>query len=81
MWIYDPGAVRIAGSCREEFAVYDRVDDYTEQTTSARKREMVVACDRTAALRSRLVFTTSTAMYARRPIRVPAELSAVRVNA
>jgi glycosyltransferase involved in cell wall biosynthesis len=65
LWIYDPGAVRLAGSCGEEFAVYDCVDDYTEQTTSARTRDMVVACDREAALQSRLVFTTSTAMYER----------------
>ena len=43
----------------------DCVDDYTEQATSARKREMVVACDQMAVLRSRLVFTTSTAMYER----------------
>jgi glycosyltransferase involved in cell wall biosynthesis len=64
LWIYDPGAVRIAGSCGEAFAVYDCVDDYTEQTT-ARNREMVIACDRLAALRSRLVFTTTAAMYER----------------
>src|SRR6266536_3597901 len=33
LWIYDPSAARIAGSCGEAFAVYDCVDDYTEQTT------------------------------------------------
>jgi glycosyltransferase involved in cell wall biosynthesis len=65
LWIYDPGAVRMAGSCGEEFAVYDCVDDYTEQTTSPRTRDMVVACDRMAALKSRLVFATSTTMYDR----------------
>lgn len=65
LWIYDPGAATLAGSCGEEFAVYDCVDDYTEQTTSARRRDLVVAGDRTAALKSRLVFTTSTAMYER----------------
>jgi glycosyltransferase involved in cell wall biosynthesis len=65
LWIYDPGAARIAGSCGEEFAVYDCVDDYTEQATSTRGREVVVACDRMAARRSRLVFTTSTAMFER----------------
>jgi glycosyltransferase involved in cell wall biosynthesis len=65
LWIYDPGAVRMTGSLGEEFAVYDCVDDYTEQTTSPRKRAMVVACDRAAASRSRLVFTTSTTMYER----------------
>ncbi len=65
LWIYDPGAVDMAGRCGEQFAVYDCVDDYTEQTTSARKRDMVADCDRMAVLRSRLVFTTSTAMYER----------------
>jgi glycosyltransferase involved in cell wall biosynthesis len=65
LWIYDPGAAGLAGRCREVFAVYDCVDDYAEQTTSARKRAMVASCDRTAAIRSRLVFTTSTEMYDR----------------
>ena len=65
LWLYDPGAVRIVGSCGEEFAVYDCVDDYTEQATSARTREMLVDCDRIAAVRSRLVFATSSAMYER----------------
>lgn len=65
LWIYDPGAAGLAGRCREAFAVYDCVDDYTEQTTSARKRATVASCDRMAAIRSRLVFTTSTKMYER----------------
>lgn len=65
LWIYDPRGGRMAGSCGEEFAVYDCVDDYAEQTTSVRKREFVAACDRTAAARSRLVFATSRTMYER----------------
>jgi glycosyltransferase involved in cell wall biosynthesis len=65
LWIYDPGAAGMAGRCGEVFALYDCVDDYAEQTTSARKRAMVASCDRMAALRSRLVFTTSTEMYER----------------
>jgi glycosyltransferase involved in cell wall biosynthesis len=65
LWIYDPGAVGLAGRCGEAFAVYDCVDDYREQTTSARKRELVTRCDRLAAERSRLVFTTSAAIYER----------------
>jgi glycosyltransferase involved in cell wall biosynthesis len=64
LWIYDPGAVGMVGRCGEEFAVYDCVDDYTEQTTAA-NREIVMMCDRRAAIRSRLVFTTSVAMYER----------------
>jgi glycosyltransferase involved in cell wall biosynthesis len=65
LWIYDPGAAGLAGRCREAFAVYDCVDDYPEQTTSARKRAMVASCDQLAAIRSRLVFATSTQMYER----------------
>jgi hypothetical protein len=65
LWIYDPGAAGMAGLCGEELAVYDCVDDYAEHATSVRKREMVVAYDRMAVLRSRLVFTTSTTMYER----------------
>jgi glycosyltransferase involved in cell wall biosynthesis len=55
----------MAGRCGEAFALYDCVDDYTEQTISSRKRAMVASCDRMAARRSRLVFTTSTEMYER----------------
>jgi glycosyltransferase involved in cell wall biosynthesis len=65
LWIYDPVASRMAGSCGEEFAVYDCVDDYVEQTTSRRGRALVAACDLTAAARSQLVFATSTTMYER----------------
>jgi glycosyltransferase involved in cell wall biosynthesis len=65
LWIYDPGAASMAGSCGEALAVYDCVDDYAEHATSARKREMVLASDRMAVLRSQLVFTTSTALYER----------------
>ena len=65
LWIYDPRGARMAGSCGEEFAVYDCVDDYAEQTTSVRRREFIAECDRTAALRSRLVFATSRTIYER----------------
>lgn len=65
LWIYDPGAAGMVGHCAEEFAVYDCVDDYAEYTTSRRSREMVAMCDRMAALRSLLVFTTTTPIYER----------------
>lgn len=65
LWIYDPGSARMIGACAEEFAVYDCVDDYPEQATSTRKRELIAKCDRMAALGSRLVFTTSRVMYER----------------
>jgi glycosyltransferase involved in cell wall biosynthesis len=65
LWIYDPGAEDMAGSCGEAFAVYDCVDDYAEQTNSGRRRKLVAECDRLAATRSRLVFTTSSTMFER----------------
>jgi glycosyltransferase involved in cell wall biosynthesis len=65
LWIYDPGAIAMAGSCGEAFAVYDCVDDYAEQTNSERRRELIAECDRLAATRSQLVFTTSSTMYER----------------
>jgi len=71
LWIYDPRAARVAGSCGEQFAVYDCVDDYAEQTTSVRRREFIAACDQAAVRRSRLVFTTSTTMYERQRLLNP----------
>jgi glycosyltransferase involved in cell wall biosynthesis len=65
LWIYDPSAARMIGSSGEALAVYDCVDDYAEQTTSPRKRELVASCDRKAVLHSSLVFATSTTMYER----------------
>jgi glycosyltransferase involved in cell wall biosynthesis len=71
LWLYDPGSAPMVGSCGEELAVYDCVDDYVEQTTSPRGRAIVAGGDRMAALRSRLVFATSTAMYERQRRRNP----------
>jgi glycosyltransferase involved in cell wall biosynthesis len=71
LWIYDPRSARIAGSCGEELAVYDCVDDYAEQTTSESRRAFIATCDRTAAARSRLVFTTSKTMYERQRLLNP----------
>jgi glycosyltransferase involved in cell wall biosynthesis len=65
LWIYDAISAGMAGSCGEEFAVYDCVDDYVEQTTSPRGRALMAACDRMAAVRSRLVFSTSAPVYER----------------
>ena len=68
LWIYDPGSAPMAGSCGEEFAVYDCVDDYVEQTTSLRGRaSSPPATDRRP--RSQLVFATSTTMYERQRAR------------
>jgi glycosyltransferase involved in cell wall biosynthesis len=69
LWIYDPGAAGMVGSCGEAFAVYDCVDDYVEQTASQRKRVLVVECDYVAATQSRLVFTTSSTMFERQRAR------------
>lgn len=65
LWIYDPGSAELAGSCGEVFAVYDCVDDYAEQASSARGHALLAAGDRRAARHSRLVFTTSRTMYDR----------------
>ncbi|HEY7421589.1 MAG TPA: glycosyltransferase [Gaiellaceae bacterium] len=65
LWIYDPRAAALVGECGEAFAVYDCVDDYAEQTTTAGKRALVAASDRLAAERSRLVFATSRTLYER----------------
>lgn len=65
LWIYDPSSARMTGSCGEVFAVYDCVDDYVQQAVSPKVKQLVISCDRTAAERARLVFTTSTTMYER----------------
>ncbi len=66
LWIYDPCAASMAGSCGEAFAVYDCVDDYAEQTGGdPRKHALVRDADRRAASRSRLVFATATPLYER----------------
>ena len=65
LWVYDPSAARAMGSCGEEFAVYDCVDDYVEQATSSRGRAFVAAADRLAVERSRLVFASSRTMCER----------------
>ena len=65
LWVYDPSAARAIGSCGEAFAVYDCVDDYIEQTTTARKRVFVGEADRLAVENARLVFATSRTMFKR----------------
>jgi glycosyltransferase involved in cell wall biosynthesis len=72
LWIYDPSVARAVGSCGEAFAVYDCVDDYVEQAISDRKRAFVAVVDRLAAESSRLVFSSSRAMYERQLRRNPA---------
>ena len=42
-WIYDPGAVRMAGSPGEEFAVYDCVDAYTRSCFPLKLYEYLAA--------------------------------------
>lgn len=65
LWIYDAISAGMVGSCGEDLAVYDCVDDYVEQTRSPRGRALMAACDRTAAMRSRLVFSTALPVYER----------------
>jgi glycosyltransferase involved in cell wall biosynthesis len=66
LWIYDPSASAMAGSCGEAFAVYDCVDDYPEQAgESLQKRHMVTVADHQAASRAKLVFATASSLYER----------------
>lgn len=64
-WLYDPRATWAIGRSGDEFAVYDCVDDYPEQTDGARNHRLIAKADRKAALLSRLVFTTTTPLYER----------------
>ncbi|MGH6887130.1 MAG: glycosyltransferase, partial [Geminicoccales bacterium] len=66
LWLYDPCFARCIGRSGEQFAVYDCVDDYAEQTgTDSRKRVLLSAYDRLAASRSRLVFATAKGLAER----------------
>ena len=64
-WLYDPRATWAIGRSGDEFAVYDCVDDYPEQTDGARNYRLIAKADRQAASLSRLVFTTTTPLYER----------------
>jgi len=65
-WLYDPCAAELAAHLDVAFTVYDCVDDYAEQTRGdARRRALVAAADRRAALLSRVVFATSRAQQRR----------------
>jgi len=60
LWLYDPCFAACIGRSGEQFAVYDCVDDYAEQTGGdSRKRALLSEYDRLAASRSRLVFATA----------------------
>lgn len=66
LWLYDPCAAPMVGSCDEAFAVYDCVDDYREQTNGDRhRRALVSAADEEAARLSRLVFATTRPLHER----------------
>jgi glycosyltransferase involved in cell wall biosynthesis len=66
LWLYDPCFADAIGRSGERFAVYDCVDDYREQTGGdPQRRALVSACDRAAAERSRVVFTTATPLLER----------------
>lgn len=66
LWIYDPCAGGMSGSCDEEFAVYDCVDDYGALAFyTPAQRALAVRGDRESARASRLVFATTSALYER----------------
>jgi glycosyltransferase involved in cell wall biosynthesis len=66
LWLYDPCSARMAGTCGEDLAVYDCVDDYAAQVGPDRlRRSLAVAEDQRAARRARLVFATTTGLFRR----------------
>lgn len=64
-WLYDPRATWAIGRSGDEFAVYDCVDDYPEQTEGATNYRLIAKADRQAASLSRIVFTTTSPLYER----------------
>jgi glycosyltransferase involved in cell wall biosynthesis len=72
LWLYDPTAFELVGRAGEDLTVYDVVDDYAEQVgPDARRRRFVAAADEAAALRSQVVFATTTGLYERQLQRNP----------
>ena len=66
LWIYDPCMAGTVGSCREAFAVYDCIDDYSALTFyGARQRSLVAHADERSARVSKVVATTTRALYER----------------
>ncbi len=67
LWVYDPLAAWLIGSCGEALAVYDCVDDYVEQAgRDPRRRALAAAGDEWATRRSALVFATTRSLYERK---------------
>ncbi len=66
LWVYDPTAAWLIGSCGERLAVYDCVDDYVEQAGGGRRRRLAAAADEYAARCSALVFATTRSLYERK---------------
>jgi glycosyltransferase involved in cell wall biosynthesis len=72
LWLYDPCAFELVGSCGEALAVYDCVDDYAEQVGGdTGRRAFVAEADAEAARRSDLVFATTEALFERQKKRNP----------
>ena len=72
LWLYDPTAFELVGHAGEELTVYDCVDDYAEQVgPDERRRRFVAGADEEAALRSQVVFATTSGLYERQLARNP----------
>ena len=70
LWIYDPCMAGTVGSCREAFAVYDCIDDYSALTFyGARQRSLVAHADERSARVAKVVATTTRALYERHSAR------------
>jgi glycosyltransferase involved in cell wall biosynthesis len=66
LWVYDPASAWLIGSCGEDLAVYDCVDDYVEQAgTDPHRRRLTARADVHASKAAGLVFTTTTPLFER----------------
>ncbi len=66
VWVYDPCAASMIGSCGEDLAIYDCVDDFTALGGhDSRALNLAGRRDRLAASRSDVVTTTTTALFER----------------
>jgi glycosyltransferase involved in cell wall biosynthesis len=72
LWLYDPTAFELVGRVGEDLTVYDVVDDYAEQVgQDMRRRRFAAEADEAAAVRSQVVFATTSGLYERHLARNP----------
>ena len=66
LWLYDPCTSTMIGSCGEDIAVYDCVDDYPRLAFyDEQQKALADRGDHEAATFAKVVFTTTTPLYER----------------